>query len=260
MRNLFQKTFLVTWIGIGALCGELRAEVAAYVQINLVSDIPGLATITEPELVNPWGVSHTTTSPFWTSNQGTNTATLYRRYRQDERHQGDDGQPADRQHCDPDDRDRTARTDRPGQQYQHCGLSGRGNGGDGSSAHFIFANLNGTISAWDNGSDGLHPGHDPRAPSTPGWRSTGHETRLYAAKPRGPAASTSSTAPLTRCASAGRIRQPRAAQRARSVQRAGHRRQHLRDLCACRAPGRNQRPLGAGAVAIFDEDGNFIRN
>ncbi|MBA0084161.1 MAG: hypothetical protein HRJ53_04125 [Acidobacteria bacterium Pan2503] len=26
-----------------------------------------------------------------------------------------------------------------------------GNGGDGASAHFIFANLNGTISAWDMG-------------------------------------------------------------------------------------------------------------
>src|SRR5437764_13420888 len=27
-----------------------------------------------------------------------------------------------------------------------------GNGGNGGSAHFIFANLNGTISAWDTGS------------------------------------------------------------------------------------------------------------
>ena len=26
---------------------------------------------------NPWGMSHTATSPFWISNQGTNTATLY---------------------------------------------------------------------------------------------------------------------------------------------------------------------------------------
>jgi hypothetical protein len=32
--------------------------------------------ITEPNLVNPWGVSHSGISPFWTSNQGTNTATL----------------------------------------------------------------------------------------------------------------------------------------------------------------------------------------
>jgi hypothetical protein len=53
-----------------------RAE-ADFIQTNLVSDIPGLASITDPMLVNPWGMSHTATSPIWTSNQGTNTATLY---------------------------------------------------------------------------------------------------------------------------------------------------------------------------------------
>ena len=78
MRNLFPKTFLATWIAVGAVwAGTLHAQVAGFVQVNLVSDIPKLAAITDPELVNPWGVSHSTTSPFWTSNQGTNSATLY---------------------------------------------------------------------------------------------------------------------------------------------------------------------------------------
>ena len=78
MKHLFPKTFLVTWIAVGALwAGTPRAQVVDFVQVNLVSDIPGLATITVPQLVNPWGVSHSTTSPFWTSNQGTNSATLY---------------------------------------------------------------------------------------------------------------------------------------------------------------------------------------
>jgi hypothetical protein len=31
-------------------------------------DIPGLSTITDPELVNPWGVWHTPISPFWVSH------------------------------------------------------------------------------------------------------------------------------------------------------------------------------------------------
>ncbi len=48
-----------------------------FVQTNLVSDIPGLATITDRELLNPWGVSHTPMSPFWVSNQATSTSTLY---------------------------------------------------------------------------------------------------------------------------------------------------------------------------------------
>src|SRR5437899_2636107 len=34
-----------------------------FVQTNLVSDIPGLATITDRELLNPWGVSQSPTSP-----------------------------------------------------------------------------------------------------------------------------------------------------------------------------------------------------
>lgn len=50
---------------------------AQFFQQNLVSDIPGLATFTDSALVNPWGVSYSPTGPFWTSNQGTGTSTLY---------------------------------------------------------------------------------------------------------------------------------------------------------------------------------------
>jgi len=48
MRKLFPKTFLATWIAVGALCaGAPHAQVVDFVQVNLVSDIPGLATITD---------------------------------------------------------------------------------------------------------------------------------------------------------------------------------------------------------------------
>ena len=50
---------------------------AQYAQTNLVSNIPGLATLTEARLANPWGLSRTGTSPFWTSNQGTSSSTLF---------------------------------------------------------------------------------------------------------------------------------------------------------------------------------------
>ena len=40
----------------------VAAQDADLVQTNLVSDIPGLATITDPQLKNPWGVSHSPTS------------------------------------------------------------------------------------------------------------------------------------------------------------------------------------------------------
>jgi uncharacterized protein (TIGR03118 family) len=48
-----------------------------YLQTNLVSDIPGLAQSTDPNLKNPWGLSYTATSPFWASNAASNTSTLY---------------------------------------------------------------------------------------------------------------------------------------------------------------------------------------
>src|SRR5215469_4352814 len=48
-----------------------------YVQTNLVSDIPGMAQTTDPNLKNPWGVSYSATSPFWVSDTATNLSTLY---------------------------------------------------------------------------------------------------------------------------------------------------------------------------------------
>src|SRR5262249_32470796 len=55
----------------------IQTHGADFTQTNLVSDIKDLATITDPQLKNPWGVSHRDTSPFWVANQGTSTATLY---------------------------------------------------------------------------------------------------------------------------------------------------------------------------------------
>ncbi len=51
---------------------------SAYRQTNLVSDVPGLALIQDPLVVNPWGISMTSSSPFWIANNGTSTSSLYR--------------------------------------------------------------------------------------------------------------------------------------------------------------------------------------
>src|SRR6266436_2631296 len=48
-----------------------------YIQHNLVSDVPGLADVTDPNLVDPWGISISTTSPFWVSNHLKGNSTLY---------------------------------------------------------------------------------------------------------------------------------------------------------------------------------------
>src|SRR5579862_3360997 len=115
----------------------------SYTQTNLVSDIPGLATITDPNLKNPWGVSFSGTSPFWVSNQATGVATLYT------------GVPA------------IAPSPAtplivsiPGSPAGPSGPTGQvfntSTGfaiNKGTAATFIFDNLNGTISAW-NGAQG----------------------------------------------------------------------------------------------------------
>jgi uncharacterized protein (TIGR03118 family) len=49
----------------------------AYVRHDLVSDTAGAAAVTDPNLVNPWGVSFGATGPFWVSNAGSGTATVY---------------------------------------------------------------------------------------------------------------------------------------------------------------------------------------
>ena len=46
-------------------------------QTNLVSDIPGRAQLTDPNLVNPWGLAAGPTTPLWVADNGTGLATLY---------------------------------------------------------------------------------------------------------------------------------------------------------------------------------------
>jgi uncharacterized protein (TIGR03118 family) len=53
-------------------------ETDGYRQINLVSDVPGLARILDSNLVNAWGLSAGPTTPIWVSDNGTSKSTLYR--------------------------------------------------------------------------------------------------------------------------------------------------------------------------------------
>jgi uncharacterized protein (TIGR03118 family) len=46
-------------------------------QTNLVSDLPGVAAHLDPNLVNPWGISESSGSPFWISDNNAGVSTLY---------------------------------------------------------------------------------------------------------------------------------------------------------------------------------------
>jgi uncharacterized protein (TIGR03118 family) len=48
-----------------------------YLQTNLVSDLPGVARVTDPNLVNPWGLAYSPSGPFWVSDNNAGASTLY---------------------------------------------------------------------------------------------------------------------------------------------------------------------------------------
>jgi uncharacterized protein (TIGR03118 family) len=151
------------------------ADATTYVQTNLVSNIPGLAEITDPSLVNPWGVSFITSpfsSPFWVSNQGTSTSTLYK---------VTDSTLVAKEPLTVDIPTTASGPQGPTGQVSNTNSSSFILS-DGSSALFMFANLNGTISAWNSGL-GTSAAVEV---TTPGASYTGlavneAHTRLYAA-------------------------------------------------------------------------------
>jgi uncharacterized protein (TIGR03118 family) len=57
---------------------EDRCLLSANVQqTNLVSDLPGVAQVMDPNLVNPWGISESSASPFWISDNNAGVSSLY---------------------------------------------------------------------------------------------------------------------------------------------------------------------------------------
>lgn len=61
----------------GSESGNDRGGGHAVRQINLVSDIAGVARVTDRNLVNPWGLSAGPSTPLWVADNGTDVSTLY---------------------------------------------------------------------------------------------------------------------------------------------------------------------------------------
>ncbi len=60
-----------------AMSSGLQAQQAGYSQTNLVSNTAGVATTTDPQLLNPWGISILAGQDFWIANNNSGTSTLY---------------------------------------------------------------------------------------------------------------------------------------------------------------------------------------
>ena len=70
VRHAVNTTLALSMMGT-ACFGQL------YNQTNLVSNTSGVAPVTDPDLINPWGMSRGSGSPWWVSDNGTGLATLY---------------------------------------------------------------------------------------------------------------------------------------------------------------------------------------
>src|SRR5258705_10042049 len=60
-----------------ALIMSATGSAQHYTQTNLVSNSAGVAPVTDPHLINPWGLSRNSGSPWWVSDQATGFSTLY---------------------------------------------------------------------------------------------------------------------------------------------------------------------------------------
>ena len=71
--------FLIYSVIVSAAIWSARSASAqsAYAQRNLVSDVPGLAADTDANLLNPWGIAFSASSPFWISDNHSGLSTLY---------------------------------------------------------------------------------------------------------------------------------------------------------------------------------------
>lgn len=75
LRNI--TTVILAASALPCAWSQTTSKPNVYIQHNLVSDIPGRADVTDPNLVNPWGVSISAGSPFWVSNHEKGNTTLY---------------------------------------------------------------------------------------------------------------------------------------------------------------------------------------
>jgi uncharacterized protein (TIGR03118 family) len=258
-RSLRFQAVILTTVGLGALCAGDGVAQAQFKQTNLASDIPGLATITDPNLVNTWGVSNLPGSPFWISNQGTGTSSLFTIT-------GSTGvAPANLfpggtnfVNIPP-----PVVAGFPGPTGQVSNPVGTSFSIAGGPALFIFANLNGSISAWNTSN--VPGGNTATVVAGAGGVFTGLAINsagnmLYAANGAGPGSIDVFNGSFTPTTVPGGFADP--------TLPSGLVPFNVEDIggkvYVAYAPAGHAAQTGAtagmGAVAVFDENGDFLKN
>lgn len=146
--TIYRLAFILCALRIAV--GSAQAD-PIFVQTNLVSSNQSVvqAQQTDPNLINPWGVSYSTGSPLWVSDQGTGVSTVYRLTGTNSSGplltvpiQNQGGAPPSGANGPTG----QVNTGAPGISTQKTDFQV-----NGSKAAFIFANLDGSISAWNGG-------------------------------------------------------------------------------------------------------------
>ena len=150
------KTTLLSVATAASLLLSLTSFACAqhYSQVNLVANTSGVAPVTDPNLLNPWGLSRGSGTPWWVADNGTGLSTLY------------NGVGAINSLVVTIPKSNPASTMFP--TGTPTGTIFNGSTTDfllapGAPALFLFATVDGTISGWNPGV-GLAPGANP--PST----------------------------------------------------------------------------------------------
>lgn len=244
---LFRTTLCAAGV-VAALGSGLQPAEAGYIQTNLVSDIPNLALLTDPALKNPWGISHGPATPFWVSDQGTNVTTLYIV----------NGGGVSKSPTLPEVTIPTTGSGPQGPTGQVSNIGGSNFVVNGTPARFIFADLNGTISAWNPtlGTTAAIQASTAGAVYT-GLAISSGKDRLYAANTVGGRIDVfdGSFAPVS--LGAGAFSNPFPGLVPFNVQEIGSRiyvTYAVPGLAGMRAA-----PEGSGAVAVFDENGALLQ-
>jgi uncharacterized protein (TIGR03118 family) len=213
------------------------AIASTVVQTNLVSDVPGLAAFTDPNLQNPWGVSFSATSPFWVSDAAGDVSTLYSATGAvNSRVVTVSGGPT-------------------GQVFNSAGTGNFLVGG--TAASFIFDTLGGSIYGWNAGagSTAVLEATTPGASFTGlALDNNGSGNYLYAANSAGSGGIVVFNSSFSPTTLTGSFTDPNLP--------AGYVPYNIQningDLYVEYENPASQRTLGSGVVSVFDANGNFL--
>jgi uncharacterized protein (TIGR03118 family) len=143
---------------------DQHGDRGSYVEKVIVSDQPNVAPVTDPHLINPWGIAFGPTTPLWVANNGTSTSTLY------STNHGPTQLPL-------------VVTTQPAPTGIVFNNTSAFTLPDGTASLFLFDSLSGQLSAWAGGTT-----HTTSIKTVPGAVFTGlalahtkHGVRLYAA-------------------------------------------------------------------------------